>query len=646
MDSQTLRLLHGYATLFPTVTTLRAGPVQALYEQGQLRRICVGQFELIRQIYSAVRDHNWETVSGLIQEHTLQIASDHFEVEFDSLHQAGDVHFSWRGRITGSADGTIVFHMLGEALARFRRNRIGFCVLHPMECAGRRCRLIHTDGSQTESAFPITIAPHQPFFSIRAVQHEYAEGRWVEVLMEGDTFEMEDQRNWLDASYKTYCTPLSLPFPVEVTPGTRIEQRVTVRLLQSEQAEQPVDSPIRLSDATTLRPNTARQAAWPMIGLCASSPSAIYPKACERLQKLRLDHLRLDVRPSDEEWTEQYRAQVEEARCTGLPIEVAVHLGDEPEAELSRLQTVLAAAPVPVLRYLIFKQGEKVTSAQWLRMARRILGQNTTLIGGTDAFFTELNRERPGTEEVDGVIYSINPQVHAFDDQSLVETLAVHEVTVQSARAFIDRLPIHVGPVTFKMRWNPNATAPQLPAPAEALPTQADARQMSLFGAGWTLNSLKYLVLGGATTLTYYETVGYKGVMALETGSQYPDQFWDIAGGVYPMYHVFADWADCKGGLVGDLASSDSMRVDGCMLKTDERNRYLLANLTHEAQDCTLEVSGSLRLRRLDIHNVELAMREPEAYREQAWEIVQADGAGLHLRLEPFSLVTIDAPTL
>lgn len=28
---------------------------------------------------------------------------------------------------------------------------------------------------------------------------------------EGDVFEMEDQRNWTDASYKTYCTPWGCP---------------------------------------------------------------------------------------------------------------------------------------------------------------------------------------------------------------------------------------------------------------------------------------------------------------------------------------------------------------------------------------------------------------------------------------------------
>ena len=39
------------------------------------------------------------------------------------------------------------------------------------------------------------------------------------IRFEGDLWEMEDQRNWTDASYKTYSTPLRLPYPVEIQRG-------------------------------------------------------------------------------------------------------------------------------------------------------------------------------------------------------------------------------------------------------------------------------------------------------------------------------------------------------------------------------------------------------------------------------------------
>jgi len=46
--------------------------------------------------------------------------------------------------------------------------------------------------------------------------------------MEGDSFEMEDQRNWTDASYKTYLRPLGLPFSYTSMRGEDIEQSVTI----------------------------------------------------------------------------------------------------------------------------------------------------------------------------------------------------------------------------------------------------------------------------------------------------------------------------------------------------------------------------------------------------------------------------------
>ena len=73
----------------------------------------------------------------------------------------------------------------------------------------RRPRLHRRDGRRrpASTAFPSLVAPHQPFRNVRAILHEVTPGVEVEVRMEGETFETEDQRNWSDASFKTYGTP-------------------------------------------------------------------------------------------------------------------------------------------------------------------------------------------------------------------------------------------------------------------------------------------------------------------------------------------------------------------------------------------------------------------------------------------------------
>src|SRR5262249_55471529 len=111
------------------------------------------------------------------------------------------------------------------------RARIGLCVLHPIrECAGRTCRVETTDGRVESGAFPASISPHQPFTDLRAIAHEVAPGLWAEVRCEGDAFEMEDHRNWTDASFKPYGPPLRQPYPVEVHEGETVRQCVRLTL--------------------------------------------------------------------------------------------------------------------------------------------------------------------------------------------------------------------------------------------------------------------------------------------------------------------------------------------------------------------------------------------------------------------------------
>ena len=65
----------------------------------------------------------------------------------------------------------------------------------------------------------------------------------------------------------------------------------------------------------------------------------------------------------------------------------------------------------------------KTTPAALVRLVRDSLGlSKVPVAGGTDMYFCELNRTRPEVEAMDGLFWSVNPQVHAFDDISLVET--------------------------------------------------------------------------------------------------------------------------------------------------------------------------------------------------------------------------------
>jgi D-apionolactonase len=244
-----------------------------------------------------------------------------------------------------------------------------------------------------------------------------------------------------------------------------------------------------------------------------------------------------------------------------------------------------------------------------------------------------------------GVCYSINPQVHAFDNQSLVETLATQADTVTSTRAFAGTLPIYVSPVTLQPRFNPNATGPEPePAPGE-LPSSVDPRQMSLFGAGWTLGSVKYLAQAGAAAITYYETTGWRGVMEQAGGSPLPDQFRSLPGAVFPLYHVLADIGEFAGDQVVPVTTADNLIADALALEApDGRRRVLVANLTPHTR--TIHIRGlrstKIALKTVDEHNALAAMQEPEQFRAAPGETRNVDAGTLTLELAPFAVARLD----
>ena len=631
----------------PEQLPLRAGPLRMVFEAGDLRYVRLGEREILRRVYVAVRDRNWGTVPARLTGVQTRVETDSFHITYEAEHQEREIDFRWRATISGDRQGSISFAMDGEAQSTFLRNRIGFCVLHPPgSYAGQRCVVTHPDGTTEEGVFPDLIAPHAPFLLIQAITYEAAPGCSAEVRFSGDVFEMEDQRNWTDASYKTFCTPLRLPFPVEVPVGTRVAQAVRLTLAgdipraQSPQGEGAVQFTLAGSALGRL----------PRIGLGAAGDG--HPLSTDELTRLRLlrpAHLRLDLVLSDPGYPARLRRVAGEARELGAGLEVGLHLSDAAGAELEALLAVLAEVNPDVHRWLVFDARTRLTGERLLRMAREVLGRyvpTAPVGGGTDAYFAELNRNRPPVAALDFVSYSINPQVHAFDNASLVETLEAQAQTVRSARSFSTGLPICVSPVTLRPRFNAVATGPEPPPVQGELPWQVDPRQMSLFGAAWTAGSLKYLSEQNVDSVTFYETGGWRGVMERAAGALVPERFHSLPGAVFPLYHVLADAAEFVGAEVLPTTSSNPLQVDGFALRLHGRQRLVLANMRNEQQEVVVApVAGEVLVRMLHETNVVEAMRAPERFRACGMEQVRATGGVLRLTLGPYAVACIDMET-
>lgn len=543
------------------MTPLRAGPLTLGFLEGDLRKVCLGGLEVARRIYFALRDRNWLTIPGTIENLRLRERGRAFEITYRSVHLAPPIDFRWEARIRGDEPGVIRFEAQGRAYTDFLRNRIGLCVHHPLrECAGLRVRINGREGQ-----FPRLVSPHQPLTGFQRLRYTLLPGLDVEFRFEGETFETEDHRNWGDANYKTYGTPLALPFPVLVRRGSELRQAVTIRL----EGRVPEHLPERHETGLVL------PSAWrplPPIGFCYS-PGRIPVE-------LQPAHLRLDMGASDT------------LPQLPVPLELAVHL--EAGQESQQLQALSARAG-EIARLLVFHRSEKVTSARWMEMARRYI-PGVTVVGGTNMWFAELNRERPQLPAWP-VAFALSPQVHASDEMSMVENLEAFPQMLATAKDFLRGAPVHVTPVTLKPRFNPVATEPDAPF------DNTDPRQGSDFAAAWTLGALSALLKEHPASLTFYETNGPRG---LEHG-----------GTRYPVYYLFA--------FLGLYANGEfaPAGVPGAIwLRRQRRQAFLLANLSESEAEVDLPpVAGRLEQSELIGRDARLALVSGRV-RLPAWAIL------------------------
>jgi D-apionolactonase len=614
---------------------LRAGPMSMIFEPDNafLRYLKVGNDEVLRGINAPVRNQFWGTVPPQVKIVNLDQQSDQFTLKFDVACRERDVDFHWRGTIQGFADGKVEYTFDGQALSDFKRNRIGFCVLHGATAAGQPWVLETTSGEKVKGQFPQFISPHQPAKDLRAVAHEFAKDRWARVQFEGDVFEMEDQRNWTDASFKTYCTPLAIPYPVPLAKEERVQQKITITL--------DGDIPKQLAKVENTGVVTLRVggevAILPGIGLqLASHTDELAAEELNRLKALNLDHLRVDLTPADDHFFSRLRSAAEQAVKLDKKLVAGLHLGKSADSELKLLIAECQSTKLPVLAWLVIG-----ADAATYAMARETLKLNfpEALIGfGQDTNFTELNRNRPDQEGLEVVSYGLNPQVHAFDNASMIETLPIQAETVRSARQFVGNVPLIISPVTLRVQ-----AVSQDPLPGE-LPSNVDRRQSSLFAAGWTVGSLNYLGASGVRRITYYETVGWKGIMAPNRPFALQDEFPTPLGSVYPVYHILGAVGEFAGGSIQGIESTDSASIVGLALKDASRERLLVANVSNRTQKIAIQGFGkAATIFQLGVNDP----TRPNAVESGDWKQLSPDPTALDVPfdLPPYGIARLDRST-
>ncbi len=561
---------------------LRAGPLTMLLADGEPRYLRASGIELLRRIHTTLRDHSWGTVEGRITSLQSSESSSGFEIHCTREHRTSEIDFVWRTTIKArEIDGGAELHFTaeGEARSTFRTNRTGICLLHPLrECAGRSCEVEHLDGRVEQGHFPALISPHQPFTNIRAITHEPSPGLRVDTRFEGDVFEMEDHRNWTDASFKTYCRPLRQPFPYLIERGQRIVQRVSVRVMlpPAMQPSHPGNL-IELQLGKTL-------GRLPSIGLCANS----LPPATGALRLLNPAHLRVDLTVGENDLAERL------ARCAalGIPLEVALHLDEIDDQRIEQVIEQLSHSRTAVARCIVHHVAKPFPSPQAVAAVKLTLSKrlpNSLVGGGTIGNFAEVNRARSVASAMDLLAYPANPLMHASDDLTLIENIEAQGDTVRTARHFAPHAHIAVTPVTMHRRGDPFAAGKV----GQSDQAEVDEpRLRSPLGALWTLGSLKHLAEAGADSITYFDIAGPLGVLG--------------AAGTSPLFDLFHAIGQFTGADVIACRSSMPLTVDALALSHSGRIQLLLANFSHLQQRVSINTAADLLLEPQEIRIIEL----------------------------------------
>jgi len=567
-----------YGTNAPRVTGERfsVGALSFTLENGGLRHIRVGSVEVIRGMSFLVRDRDWGTLVPELEVLHRAVADDLVTLRMCATYRTAVSSLAVQLTIKASPD-SLFLQAEGNSTGSFETNRTGFTVLHPAALAGSPVRITHSTGAETETAFPKLIDPWQPFMDIAAMVHG-ADGLQVTCAFQGDTFETEDQRQWGDASFKTYNRPLALPWPYLLPPSSELAQSITLSWKSIERATiAPIDEtrapPVTFPQTAILV--TARDALRLM-----QNPGDIQDVAPHRLL-CSLDETLGDVKGQCIAFGELQRCLPDltydlEAICTfdALPRKALEGLrkwlenADFNPSSLFVCPSVDRQSTPPGSEWPACPPLEEVYAASAEVFPGMLRG------GGMVSFFPELNRKRPPVEMLDFVSHGLCPLVHAADDLSVMETLETVPHITRSARAFLGEREYRIGPSTIAMRHNPYGLR-TLPNPDHDRICMADddPRHFAAFGAAYTIGLACALADAGLSVWTPCELYGARGWMAHCEKRLQPWRAWRISRLLVPGYRMAS--ASCASARRSSQSTSPPTIATICLRLAGVRKPFL-----------------------------------------------------------------------
>lgn len=636
LDSTTRQIFETGTTETRVAPRLvQAGKLSAVIDDGALRRIALGPVEVVRQIDFPVRDGNWATLPPRVISERLDVTSGGFRHE--RCFELADGALTCRVVFEGHADGTVA--ATGEATARrnFLTNRTGFTLLHPISgVAGLPVTVTTPEGKRLKETMPDAISPAQPIKNIAGLTFD-VHGVGLDISFKGDVFEMEDQRNWSDASFKTYSRPLIEPFAYEISAGSTVRQEIRLRISGS-----PAASTSAEPQAIRIGPSLTEQ--LPEILLATQGEWLPTTNEAAILGSGQLNSLLLRTTPNTAGSDVDGAAHALTATAGSLDLEIVLDDYTPARQQLERVASACRAqgvAPRHVFAlpsaYLSSYQPagrwpEGMSPLDASQAARKAFPKARSGCGMLTNF-TEFNRCRPIDETADFFTHGNSATVHAADDWSVAQTLeALPDIFSTAQRIGGDR-GYRLGLTAIGMPSNPYGSAVS-PNPEQTRLTMAtsDPRARALFGAAWAIGALAKTEGFGVEAIALAAPAGPFGVVS-RTGAVARPWYDDHPEAVvYPIFHALRFVA----------AGSQRFRVLGgsaglaaIAFATATATRLVIANPSPEQQRVRLAETGRAAI--LDTSSFEAAVEDPQWFEHASTQLVSSS-----ILLNPWAILFVE----
>lgn len=533
-----------------------------------LRNIKLKNMEILKMVSFLVRDKNWNNYDPKILNSEEYKKNNDINFIFDLQYSDKLQKLIVKNKYIIS-ENKLTFLSEGIFESDFWTNRIGFNLLLPLKGIVGKDVFITKESKKIKAKFPEVISPDQPFFKFNKIEYNFNNYSDVIIDFKGIDFEMEDQRNWCDASYKIYSGSLLDPFPYKINKGKKFYQEINIHLDKKNITIKNFNKKnLKISESSLSKFK------MPKIGI-----------KIRKFEEINLvKNLNFNFFYFIKDFEDNKDNKIEQNFNMPIYLVALIDHNIDVKSVVEKIYEYINKNKIFLKKLLIcpkiylnsFQPAGKWPNvpnlSEYYTEAKKIF-PDKLIVGGMVTNFTELNRKRP-KDEFDVINFSLTPIVHDASDVGVMDTPEDISYILKTLEGFSNNKPIHVGPITIGMHHNPYGEKLADNSDNQRLEmAEFDPRHDSLIGVSWSVAMLSQLIGENTKYLTFDSILGHHGILA-EKNMKRP---------LYFFNEILLFFENSK-----VVPLNFSKEIYGLVLFKDNKKYFLLTNVTDTIIDANL----------------------------------------------------------